>query len=249
MPRTSFHARKCQEQERKCKALAEESKARKMGKGAARNMLTEETNGGNGNGNIVCFGLCICICGFGAGIMLQRKGRLPEASKKKILSGEEKRMPKEKVKKGRRAEESYHKTEMNKEMVIQKLRESGCRITKQRQILLDIILQEECSSCKEIYYKAVSLDGEIGISTVYRMVNVLEEIGAISRRNIYKISCGMDCAKENACMIELDDNTVCQLSAQNWHRVILEGLRACGYIDGQKVVSVMAESCTDGCLF
>ena len=36
-----------------------------------------------------------------------------------------------------------HRTEMQKELVIQKLREKGCRITKQRQILLDVILQEE----------------------------------------------------------------------------------------------------------
>ena len=50
--------------------------------------------------------------------------------------------------------DKLHRTEMQKELVIQKLREQGCRITKQRQILLNVILQEECTSCKEIYYKA-----------------------------------------------------------------------------------------------
>lgn len=40
---------------------------------------------------------------------------------------------------------------MQKEMVLQSLKENGCRITKQRKILLDIILQEECACCKEIY--------------------------------------------------------------------------------------------------
>lgn len=48
------------------------------------------------------------------------------------------------------------RTEMQKEIVISRLRERGCRITRQRMILLDIILGEECSSCKEIYYKAVT---------------------------------------------------------------------------------------------
>lgn len=86
---------------------------------------------------------------------------------------------------------------MQKEMVLQRLREKGCRITKQRQILLDVILQEECASCKEIYYKASSLDSSIGAATVYRMVNLLEEIGAISRKNMYKISCCTGCEKEN----------------------------------------------------
>ena len=43
---------------------------------------------------------------------------------------------------------------MQKDLIIQKLREQGCRITKQRLMILDIILQEDCSCCKEIYYKA-----------------------------------------------------------------------------------------------
>ena len=81
-----------------------------------------------------------------------------------------------------------HNTKMQKELVLQKLREKGCRITKQRQVLLDIILQEECASCKEIYYKAQKEDDGIGTATVYRMMNLLEEIGAISRKNMYRIS-------------------------------------------------------------
>ena len=142
---------------------------------------------------------------------------------------------------------SFHRTEMQKEMVLQRQREQGCRITKQRQILLDVILQEECTSCKEIYYKASSVDPAIGAATVYRMVNLLEDIGAISRKNMYRISCSVSCEKEKACMIELDDHTVCQLSAQNWYKVISEGLRACGYVENQKVLSVMADPCANEC--
>lgn len=74
-----------------------------------------------------------------------------------------------------------------KDIIINELKSRGCRITKQRLILLDIILQEECSSCKEIYYRASKVDGSIGTATVYRMINTLEEIGAISRKNMYKI--------------------------------------------------------------
>ena len=139
---------------------------------------------------------------------------------------------------------NFHRTEMKKEIIIEKLREQGCRITKQRELLLNVIMQEECASCKEIYYKASSLDKKIGTATVYRMINLLEEIGAISRKNMYKISCSMDCGKQNACIIELDDDTVCQLSAQNWYKVISEGLKACGYVEEQKVVSVMADPCS-----
>ena len=75
-----------------------------------------------------------------------------------------------------------------KQIIIERLKEDGCRITKQRLMLLDIILEDECSSCKEIYYRASKKDLSIGTATVYRMINTLEDIGAISRKNMYKIS-------------------------------------------------------------
>ena len=142
---------------------------------------------------------------------------------------------------------NYHRTRMQKEVVLQRLKENGCRIKKQREILLDIILQEECASCKEIYYKAATLDSSIGAATVYRMVNLLEEIGAISRKNMYRVSCGMDCNKENACVIELDDQTIYRLSSSEWYKVISEGLRCLGYVDTQKVASVVVEPCDMEC--
>lgn len=142
---------------------------------------------------------------------------------------------------------NYHSTKMQREMVLQRLKENGCRITRQRKILLDVILQEECASSKEIYYKAVAKDPSIGIATVYRMVNLLEEIGALSRKSMYRISCGMQCKKENACVIELDNQTVCRLSSGEWYKVISEGLRCCGFVDEQKVVSVVVEPCKSDC--
>lgn len=63
---------------------------------------------------------------------------------------------------------NYHRTRMQKEMVLQRLKENGCRITKQRKILLDIILQEECGSCKEIYYKAALELSERGMNREYQ---------------------------------------------------------------------------------
>lgn len=77
---------------------------------------------------------------------------------------------------------------MQRDGIIQRLKERGCRITKQRLVLLDIILNENCSCCKEIYYKAVKNDSSIGSATVYRMVNLLEEIGVIRRNNMFTIS-------------------------------------------------------------
>ncbi len=69
-----------------------------------------------------------------------------------------------------------------KEMIIKKLKDNGCRITKQRLLLLDVLLDNQCQSCKDVYYKANNKDSTIGIATVYRMMNALEDIGVINRK-------------------------------------------------------------------
>lgn len=156
-------------------------------------------------------------------------------------------MVQEALKQNKKKQESvnYQRTKMQKEMVLQKLKERGCRITKQRVILLDIILEEECSCCKEIYYRASKMDPKIGAATVYRMVNTLEEVGAISRKNMYRIVCDTGCGTEETCTIELENGTVRHLSAKDWNAVITAGLKAEGYIHGEKIKSVEVQSC--GC--
>ena len=74
-----------------------------------------------------------------------------------------------------------------KSYILQELRKNGSRITNQRQLLIDIILQDECCCCKEIYYQAIKKDPTIGMATVYRMVKTLEETGLIKRKNLYRI--------------------------------------------------------------
>lgn len=79
------------------------------------------------------------------------------------------------------------------------------------------------------------------------MVNLLEEIGAISRKNMYRISCDMNCDREGTCIIELDDQSICRLSSGEWYNVISEGLRCLGYVGTQKVASVVVEPCEMEC--
>lgn len=141
---------------------------------------------------------------------------------------------------------TYRRGQMEKEIIVEKLKAKGCRITKQRLMLLDIILEEECSSCKEIFYRASKQDKGIGTATVYRMINTLEEIGAISRKNMYKIACGVACDVENACTIEFEDGSLLELSANHWHQVIRAGLTVCGYGNGKNVSSVSAVACDCG---
>ena len=125
-------------------------------------------------------------------------------------------------------QEAYQRTQMQKDMILERLREQGCRITRQRQLILDIILEEECSCCKEIYYKVQEKDRNIGPATIYRMVNMLEKIGAISRKNMYRISSCAACCQENGCTVRLSDATVCKLPSEVWKQVVREGLKNMG---------------------
>ena len=144
-------------------------------------------------------------------------------------------------------EPNYQRTRMQKDVVIQELKKRGCRITKQRRMLLEVILENECSCCKEIYYKASKIDSSIGSATVYRMINMLEEIGAINRRNMYKVSCeeceeAMDelpgGTSRSACTIEFDDNSSIVLSQKAWNQIIQAGLSVCGYKKEQAIRSI-----------
>lgn len=79
------------------------------------------------------------------------------------------------------------KTAKDQERVIQHLRERGFRVTKQRKLIISAILENECASCKEIYYQVQARDENIGIATVYRMLKTLEDAGLIDRRRMYRI--------------------------------------------------------------
>ena len=72
---------------------------------------------------------------------------------------------------------------MCQEQVEKALQQSGKRITQQRKILLDVILNGEW----ECYYEAIKRDSSIGMATVYRMMTTLEEIGVIERRCVFRV--------------------------------------------------------------
>ena len=63
---------------------------------------------------------------------------------------------------------------------------------------------------------------------------------------MYKIACGEACEIEEACRVELSDDTICNLSAQMWNSVIRAGLKACGYIENQEIRNVVVKPCECG---
>ncbi|MCF0131819.1 MAG: transcriptional repressor [Pseudobutyrivibrio sp.] len=144
-----------------------------------------------------------------------------------------------------------------KELIIQQLRDAGCRITKQRLAILDIILNQDPSCCKEIYREAVKVDKNIGSATVYRMVNTLEEIGVLNRKNMYQVDCsscskncdGAECQdanSSNSCsgcgtnmVLTLDDGTHIILTKEELKSVLFDGLKYQNRIANQKIEKIL----------
>jgi NADH-quinone oxidoreductase subunit E len=63
-----------------------------------------------------------------------------------------------------------------------KLKENGFRLTAARDIILKTILDDPGQkNIEEIYEKALELDPEIGIATVYRNINNLQKIGLLKK--------------------------------------------------------------------
>jgi len=62
------------------------------------------------------------------------------------------------------------------------LRKQGVRITRQRSIILGILSEtEDHPDALEIYRRAVQVDSTISLSTVYRTMKLLGDMGAIHR--------------------------------------------------------------------
>ena len=70
---------------------------------------------------------------------------------------------------------------------IKSIKESWLSDYQQRKLLLHIILNHEYSSCKEIYYAAKKQDDKVGIATVYRTVQLLEDMELIHKEMVVRI--------------------------------------------------------------
>lgn len=137
-------------------------------------------------------------------------------------------------------DQQYQRSNMQRSAIMNRLRQAGCRITKQRKIILDIILQEECTCCKEIFFLASKRDPNIGMATIYRMINLLEEIGALKRKRAYRI-----CNEESPvhiCSVKLDDYTSIRLDGEKLRQVIEKGMESFGYLHDRRVRSISMES-------
>lgn len=134
-----------------------------------------------------------------------------------------------------------------REIIINELRKKKFRITEQRRLLIDVILEDECSSCKEIYYKAVKKDSTVGIATVYRMVKTLEDLGVINRKNLYQIDYKNLNLKEEQ-ILYIDEKTDKTLKVQKglWF-LELQKMLALQGIEDVENITILIKNQNDNC--
>ncbi len=68
-----------------------------------------------------------------------------------------------------------------------KLKENGCRMTRQRKVIIEAILENDSSSCKDIYMQVMKKDKTIGMATVYRMIKQMEDLGLVRRIDVIEL--------------------------------------------------------------
>lgn len=122
--------------------------------------------------------------------------------------------------------EQYHRVSREKEEILYLLRKRGFRVTKQRELILDIVFEHECASCKEIYYQAIQRDPGIGMATVYRMVNTLTDIGVLK---VATLKPQTALGSRSGCQILLKNQNKIVLNQTEWTEVLQNVLRRKGY--------------------
>ena len=106
--------------------------------------------------------------------------------------------------------EQYQRVSREKEEILYLLRKRGFRVTKQRELILDIVFEHECASCKEIYYQA----------------NTLTDIGVLK---VATLKPQTALGSGSGCQILLKNQNKIVLNQTEWTEVLQNVLRRKGY--------------------
>ncbi|MCM1082235.1 MAG: transcriptional repressor [Clostridium sp.] len=129
---------------------------------------------------------------------------------------------------------------LSEESIIARLKEKGLRLTEPRKLIINIVANEEFSCCKEVYFLAHKKDPRIGIATVYRMINILEEVGAISKKNLQKTVCtGRCCDMKGGCTVVTDKSKQIILSEADIEEALKYIMEKNGYSNVEEIKAVL----------
>lgn len=132
--------------------------------------------------------------------------------------------------------EQYQRVCQEKEKILHLLRKRGFRVTKQRELILDIVFEHECASCKEIYYQAIQKDSGIGMATVYRMVNTLTDIGVLKVASLKPQTTSV--GPGHGCQIMLKNKNTIIINQSEWMELLQAALRRKGYGTSEEILEV-----------
>ncbi len=131
-----------------------------------------------------------------------------------------------------------------------KLTEKGYKLTTQRRIILDVILENQGNhlSSEEIYDKVKSKYPEIGLATVYRTLQLLEELGIVYKVNFndgynrYEVSSStgdhrhhhlvcLKCGKVIEVKLDLLENLENRIEKESKFKIVDHNVKFFGYCE------------------
>lgn len=123
-----------------------------------------------------------------------------------------------------------------KSKCLEKLKLSKIRMSKQRLELVDLLFSGSFTCTKELYYEALAKNPDLGMSTVYRFLKVLSDIGVIAKTKVLDVNCS-NCEFRLA---SLKDNKGNELMPEglNLHELLRLGLVVKGVIKSDEKIEV-----------
>lgn len=112
------------------------------------------------------------------------------------------------------------------------LRKAGLRVTRARQIILDVLCEgSDHPDAQEIYRRAIKHDARISLATVYRTMKQLEETGAIQRHSFDSGPARFETAdqKHHDHLIDVDTGQVVEFRSDKIEKLQIEIARELGY--------------------
>ncbi len=126
-----------------------------------------------------------------------------------------------------------------KDQILDRFRQKGMRITKQRRLILDIVFEHDGICCKEIYYQALKKDKNMGIATVYRMVNALADLGVFQVNAPWRLTGAAPLGGQDGCRVVLKNQTVVEFDRYEWQSLLEDALRKKGYSEAPEIERVI----------